>query len=295
MTPLHAPFPEIRVTVRPTPSLLAAVPALALALLAACGGDRRPAAEPPAAAADAAPLSFDGGGRIVTRTSGSCDDPAAACADATLSWSVATGGDDETRSAVMREIETLVAAGARGALADSGAGTPDELADRFIREYEAFRASPAAAGSAPRWILGVSVRAAQLTPALVGVEAVTESFTGGAHGIRRLDLRMLRVPGGTRMTVADLVTDTTAFLALAERMFRRARDLRPTESLSARGFEFPGNRFVLPANVGVRETGVVLHYNPYEIGPYALGATDVLIPTDSLKGLIREELLGGKP
>lgn len=281
-------------TVRPSLSAAVPVAALALAFLAACGGERRPAA-PASAAVDAAPLSFDGGGRIVTRTSGSCDQPTAPCADATLSWSVATGGDDETRAAVMREIEALVTSGARGALADSGAGTPDELADRFIAEYEAFRKSPAAAGSAPRWILGVSVRAAQVTPALVGVEAVTEAFTGGAHGNRRLDLRMLRVPGGGRVTVADLVTDTTAFLALAERMFRRARDLRPTESLSARGFEFPGNRFALPANVGVRETGVVLHYNPYEIGPYALGATDVLIPTDSLKGLIREELLGGKP
>jgi len=42
----------------------------------------------------------------------------------------------------------------------------------------------------------------------------------------------------------------------------------------------------LPDNLGIVADGVLFHWDPYEIAPYAMGPIDVTVPTDTLSTLV---------
>ena len=44
------------------------------------------------------------------------------------------------------------------------------------------------------------------------------------------------------------------------------------------GFDFLGENFILPANYAFKGDSILLHYNHYEIAPYAAGQFDVAVP-----------------
>ena len=62
-----------------------------------------------------------------------------------------------------------------------------------------------------------------------------------------------------------------------------------TESLSEQSYNFPGDRFRLNDNFGIGERELVFLFNTYEIGPGAMGATEITIPYP-LRDLIKPEL-----
>ena len=68
---------------------------------------------------------------------------------------------------------------------------------------------------------------------------------------------------------------------------REEHGLKPDDSLSGEGplfedkFELNDNWFVTPAGLG-------FSYSPYEIGPYAAGFIEPVIPFAKLKDLLKE-------
>jgi hypothetical protein len=74
---------------------------------------------------------------------------------------------------------------------------------------------------------------------------------------------------------------------LGNKIFRQARQLADTASLSDNYFEFPEDKFQLNKNYGFKKEGIVFFYNSYEIAPYAAGPTEVVIPYEELKEWVR--------
>jgi hypothetical protein len=52
------------------------------------------------------------------------------------------------------------------------------------------------------------------------------------------------------------------------------------ETLEEAGFTFDDNTFTLSQNFALTDKGISLHYNPYEVGPYVMGASDFVVPLD---------------
>jgi len=50
---------------------------------------------------------------------------------------------------------------------------------------------------------------------------------------------------------------------------------------------FKGDKFALNDNYLITPLGIRFLYNPYEIKPYAAGTTDLFIPYDKIKSLLR--------
>ena len=73
---------------------------------------------------------------------------------------------------------------------------------------------------------------------------------------------------------------------IAEKKFFKLKGLKPGTSLNDEGYSFKNNRFHLTDNFAVLNEGILFYYNTYEIGPYALGTTEVLIPYGELKGIL---------
>ncbi len=123
-----------------------------------------------------------------------------------------------------------------------------------------------------------------LTPKMEG-----HNYTGGAHGSQFSAVSTFDAATGRQLTWTDLVTDTTALLALAEKKFREVKaDIFMPLDDGSEGFTFD-NIFVftLPANYGLTDRGVYFCYVPYEVTPYAYGSTDFVLTFAEL-GTIRK-------
>ena len=118
---------------------------------------------------------------------------------------------------------------------------------------------------------------------LVCIKMVSESYMGGAHGSLNVSYITFDTTTGSFVHLFDRIENKELFLSLAEQKFRKKRNLTPEENLEKAGYWFPDNKFRLPANIGVDSNGYLLHYNPYEVAPYASGPTDIIIGFEELK------------
>jgi hypothetical protein len=109
-----------------------------------------------------------------------------------------------------------------------------------------------------------------------------EGFLGGAHGFSDEQIFVFDGKSGKVLTWDDILSPDSKgiFLKAAEAEFRRARDIKPMETLEEAGFTFDDNTFTLSQNFALTDKGISLHYNPYEVGPYVMGATDFVVPLD---------------
>ena len=92
---------------------------------------------------------------------------------------------------------------------------------------------------------------------------------------------------GKELTLNEVVKTPKSVKKLVERKFREAWEILPNGSLNEKGFWFENDKFSLPVNVGISNDGLQFYYNPYEIGPYAMGATDIILPFSELKNLMK--------
>jgi hypothetical protein len=124
-----------------------------------------------------------------------------------------------------------------------------------------------------------------------------EGYLGGAHGFSDEQMFVFDGKGGRVLSWDDILSpDSKAiFMRAAEAEFRRARDMRPSETLEEAGFSFENDTFALSRNFSVTDKGVALHYNPYEVGPYVMGATDFIVPLDVARSALNTNTIKLSP
>ncbi|WP_373552756.1 DUF3298 and DUF4163 domain-containing protein [Haliscomenobacter sp.] len=114
------------------------------------------------------------------------------------------------------------------------------------------------------------------------------TYTGGAHGSPTAAVATFDVLSGKMLNLDDLVKDKKALEALAEASFRaeRADIFEPTDGMEPFNFDenFP---FALPQNYGLVSDGLYCHYLAYEVGPYAIGNTQFVIPFEKLGAIAK--------
>nr|WP_307866763.1 RsiV family protein [Pedobacter sp. ASV19] len=91
-----------------------------------------------------------------------------------------------------------------------------------------------------------------------------------------------------RQTLDSLIKpgSLSALTATAEKIFRKNEKLTPKQSLADNYF-FEKNTFSLPRNFTITGQGLKFLYNPYEIKPYAAGTTDLLVPFEQIKDILK--------
>jgi hypothetical protein len=118
---------------------------------------------------------------------------------------------------------------------------------------------------------------------IVSLKMLTESYMGGAHGSLAIGYLNFDKGTGKSVNLLSRIKDTTRFIEMVEKKFREKRHIPTDSTLEAAGFWFPGNKFTLPANIGMDAHGYLLHYNPYEVAPYSMGPTDIVIGFNELE------------
>jgi hypothetical protein len=246
--------------------------------LAGCGSAQRSGAEPD-------PLSFDLQRRSATLED--CPEHLAPCASITLEFFTLAGAPEPVRVAVAAFLDSTVFAPVDEGDPGSGEAAPDTLMRRFLDGYADFvRRFPDAPGT---WSIRRTARPVWNERGLFSVEFTEESYTGGAHPNAATRLITFDARDGHRVRLDELVagSDEAPLRDVGERVFRSVHGLGPGEDLVSAGFWFEDGGFQLNDNYAVTPSGLRFHYDAYEIAPYGMGPTDLMLTRRDLAGIAR--------
>ena len=170
---------------------------------------------------------------------------------------------------------------------DEPATSVNALMGRFLSDYAAFKASEPT--SAQSWFLERKAFVLRSTPNLLSLSFSERSYLGGAHGMATVHYLNLDPVTGARKTLADLLAEGSLpdAIALAEARFREVRGIAEGTTLKDAGFTFENDTFVLSDNFALRDDGLAFYYNPNDVAPYALGATEIVLSPDEVRTLLK--------
>jgi hypothetical protein len=201
-----------------------------------------------------------------------CDADTAACARFEVSYPAFIEMDSNVQRAIDERVVAMLAG-----------GPPEEpqsiqtLADDFVADFEAFERENPEFGLG--WYFDGNVSVLVASDTLISLQVDSETFTGGAHG--SFTTRFVNVDpmtGTSYLLDALLVPGYEDELAkLAEEDFLRQR--MPESDSTGSEMAIP---FKLNDNYGFRKEGIVFFFNDYELGSYAEGSTEILIPYERL-------------
>ncbi len=138
------------------------------------------------------------------------------------------------------------------------------------------------------WVMEIEGEILFQNDKFISVQLQQYTFTGGAHPNSFNTIWMLDKTTGEPLDFKGLVADTDTLLPIAEAAFRKTIELPITKTLADAGY-FQGEDFFLPQNYGLVEKGLLLYYNTYEVAPYVVGPTQVLIPFSDLQPVFKTD------
>ncbi|HXV75288.1 MAG TPA: DUF3298 domain-containing protein [Candidatus Polarisedimenticolaceae bacterium] len=196
--------------------------------------------------------------------------------------------DPVTGGGLSEAVNTEITAFVRAPLVeDAPPADPAELVDRWNERYRAIKAE--FPDSSQRWFVRRTAIPRSGPPMLLNVVLSESAYTGGAHPNRRDDTLCFDRRSGRRLALDDLLEPGAidALTALAEQRFRQTEQIPPDGGFAEAGYWFDGDRFSLPADFALTAAGLEFQYDPYEIAPYAVGPTTLVLDLASIEPLLR--------
>ena len=171
---------------------------------------------------------------------------------------------------------------------DEATETPEAVVDSFFESYRELRA--AEPDYSHPWFLERKAFVLNNTEDVLCLSLAERAYTGGAHGREIFRYVNLDPETGEPIPLASLFEDgyEAKLLDVAEKRFREVRQVAPEVSLTDAGFTFEGGAFSLSENYAIAEEGLIFHYNPYEVAPYALGPTEIVLPWEELAPILKK-------
>lgn len=164
----------------------------------------------------------------------------------------------------------------QGALA-----SPDALRDATVAAWEeAVREAP---DGVNHWFLDRRAAIVGVSKAAVSVCVSESLYMGGAHPASQSTCATFDRRTGEAFTLPGLFGGELpgSLMADAEAALREERELDAGTSLVDAGFWLEGG-LVAPSDWSLTGEGLMLHYDAYEIAPYALGPSDLRIAWELL-------------
>lgn len=159
----------------------------------------------------------------------------------------------------------------------------EKEAKLFVNDFKEF-ISDATFNKFP-WYLDVEVDYCEIDSMYVKGEFMIDSYTGGAHGSHFIGYRMINTSTNKIVQLSDLYANRKELDKRAEKVFRSTYEIDADANLQEEGYWFEDGKFTLNENFYFDQNDIVFYFNPYEIGPYAMGTFTIHIPLSSLKDL----------
>lgn len=160
---------------------------------------------------------------------------------------------------------------------------PEDLVTNFIQNYKA-TAEEFPEYELP-WEATINGKVMYENEQLIAMKFNTDMFTGGAHGYRSTRYFNFDAETGKLLSSDELFNSD--FVDYVEKDFRKKHDIAMDKDINSTGFSFEKGYFRLPLDIGITEKKVILHYNAYEIAPYATGSTILTYPKSEIESFLK--------
>ena len=209
------------------------------------------------------PLSFSS--ETIEKSAENCNPENGDCTFISLTYPVAKNGKKQAETINKAIEEQLIKT--IDFQEEGEADQITELADNFIKNFK-ITAQEFPEYETP-WEATVNAKVIFHSEALISVKFDSNIFTGGAHGYSSTSYLNFDSQNGTLLNKADLFTEE--FQDFVEEDFRKKQNIAPDTNINSTGMFFKDDSFHLPNNIGITGDSIILHYNAYEIAPYAAG------------------------
>ncbi len=129
--------------------------------------------------------------------------------------------------------------------------------------------------------------------AVLSLRVVCSDYFGGAHGMYAVYGETFDVESGKILEFADILKDAEGFYPKATAYISANLYEEYGENLVTNYEEYVAGTFEEGRNICwyLNAAGIVVAYTPYEIGPYAMGAPEILLPYEEFGDYIHEKYL----
>ena len=163
--------------------------------------------------------------------------------------------------------------------------TPDsieQMAYLFMQNYKKETVDHPA-----NWHLKKEVEVLINTSQIISFAINESGYMGGAHGFYNRSFLNIDLDIMQEIKLLDVLLPSyeAELNVTGEKIFRQVRKVDFGAELEKSGYWFE-NGFALNDNFAVTSAGLLFYFNVYDIAPYAVGATEVLIPYSDIQNLI---------
>lgn len=194
---------------------------------------------------------------------------------------------EATTSVVKDSLNKIVEGYISAPIFEQKTKTLEELAQSLISDYKKQKKEfPDFPGG---YELERGVEVPYSNDKLVCVKFNEYSYFGGAHPNSVMFYTNIDLQTGKTIKLEELFVDgyKDELNKIAEKYFRKERELKPGEDLEQAGFWFKENKFSVNENFAITETGLDFFFNDYEVTSHAAGPTLIEIPYPELKSIIK--------
>lgn len=162
----------------------------------------------------------------------------------------------------------------------------EDAVSSFFKDYKRFRTDYPEAPQ--EWTFETVAKVIHQSDSLISIRFENFSYLGGAHPNTVVIYLNLDLSENADVLVHEkMLVNRDKLLELAEEKFRQHHEVDPGVKLEDDGrFFLDEDSFFLPAAMGYEEDEFVLLYNAYEIGPYAMGRTELRFSLEELEGVV---------
>ena len=119
-----------------------------------------------------------------------------------------------------------------------------------------------------------------VSDSLISIYINNYVYSGGAHGMEFREFLNFNPKTGKQVDILSTISQKEQFIQKAKQKLRTQLAMEPEDNWC--DFTFV-QKFELPKNIGLIDSGYKLIYNPYEILSYSEGHTEIIIPFNELK------------
>ena len=178
--------------------------------------------------------------------------------------------------------------------AETTVADTNQVLDGFLNAWREERRDPLA--NSLGWDLDRTIEVVGDTLGTLSMRLTEYVFTGGAHPNTTITQVAFDLATGRLLEFGDVFRAAArdSFDAAVDPLFRHAKELAPGADLAAEGFEFPNGRFRLNENFSSGSAGATFIFNAYEIAPYVMGGTMVVVPWEIARPFLRRDRPPGR-
>lgn len=208
------------------------------------------------------------------------------CAEVHLQYPILTGGDNAAAINAINDSLRILAL--TGLLTDPARPVDQAFDSVGLELYDELRKT---LKESPDWIGAsyfkeVTTQSLLNTPKFLSFSLQASGYIGGAHPYYTSVLATYDLTTGKAVNLSDIVRDTAALRPMLESGFLAAKKSGPADTTRLSDLLFPEiTRLPVSDNVCIVPDGLRFLYNPYEVAPWAVGATEILLSWQQLGSL----------